>query len=60
MRTKMQLPAVLAMVMGGLVSMGLVAPANATGTTQIGGDAVYDTAVCNKPPKGSRAMTGCG
>ena len=46
------------MVMGGLVSMGLVAPANATGTTQIGGDAVYDTAVCNKPPEGFTSYDG--
>ena len=58
MRTKMQLLAVLAMVMGGLVSMGLVAPANATGTTQIGGDAVYDTAVCDKPPEGFTSYDG--
>ena len=50
MRTKMQLLAILAMVMGGLVSMGLVAPANAAGTTQVGGDAVSDASGCNEPP----------
>ena len=58
MRMKMQLLAILAMVMGGLVSMGLVAPASAAGTTQIGGDAVSDASGCNKPPDGFTSYPG--
>jgi len=57
MRMKMQLPVVLAMVMGGLVSMGLMAPASAAGTTQIGGGAAYDATVCKKPPEGFTSYT---
>lgn len=52
MRTTMQRPAVLAMVMGGLLPMSLVAPANAAGTTQISGVGVYETAgECGPPPE---------
>ena len=44
MRTKMQRWALQGAVMGCLLSMGLVAPANAVGATQISGVGVYDDA----------------
>ena len=53
MRTKMQRWALQGVVMGCLLSMGLVAPANAVGTTQISGVGVDDDAAgseCGLPP----------
>ena len=51
MRTKVQRLALLSMLMGGLMSTGLMAPAQAAGTTQIGGDAGFGGA-CTDPPVG--------
>ena len=51
MRTKVQRMALLGMLMGALLGTGLMAPASAAGTTQVGGDAEYDTA-CTRPPEG--------
>ena len=52
MRTTMQRWALLGVVMGCLVAMGLVAPASAAGTTQISGSGYYDTtgSECGTPP----------
>jgi hypothetical protein len=53
MRTKMQRWALMGVVMGCLAAMGLVAPANAAGTTQISGSGYYDDAAgteCGPPP----------
>ena len=54
MRTKIQtIGAPLGVVMGSLLAMGLVAPANAAGTTQISGVGAYDDAAgseCGPPP----------
>ena len=53
MRTMMARWALLGVVMGCLVAMGLVAPANAAGTTQISGEGAYETAgECGPPPAG--------
>ena len=53
MRTTMQRWALLGVVMGCLVAMGLVAPANAAGTTQISGSGSYETnGECGTPPAG--------
>ena len=58
MRTKVQRLALLGMLMGALLGTGLMAPASAAGTTQIGGDAVFDTTVCNSPPAGFTSYEG--
>ena len=58
MRTKVQRFALLGMLMGALLGTGLMAPASAAGTTQIGGDAVYDTTVCDSPPEGFTSYPG--
>jgi hypothetical protein len=54
MRTKIRRLALLGMLMSGLLGMGLVAPANAAGTTQISGSGAYDTtgSQCGTPPAG--------
>jgi hypothetical protein len=52
MRTKIRRLALLGMLMGGLMSTGLMAPAQAAGTTQIAGDAVLDGVACDAPPAG--------
>ena len=54
MRTKIRRLVLLSMLMGGLLGMGLVAPANAAGTTQISGSGTYDTtgSECGAPPLG--------
>jgi len=44
--------------MGALLGTGLMAPASAAGTTQIGGDAVSDTTVCDSPPEGFTSYPG--
>lgn len=49
----MQRWALMGVVMGCLAAMGLVAPANAAGTTQISGSGYYDDAAgteCGPPP----------
>ena len=54
MRTTIQRLALLGAVLGGLLSVGLSAPASAAGTTQISGDAALDTTgQCGTPPAGS-------
>ena len=58
MRTKVQRFALLGMLMGALLGTGLMAPASAAGTTQVGGDAVYDTTVCDSPPEGFTSYPG--
>ena len=58
MRTKIRRLALLGMLMGALLGTGLMAPATAAGTTQIGGDAVFDTTVCNSPPAGFTSYDG--
>jgi len=54
MRTTNGRLALLSMVMGGSLAMGLVAPANAAGTTQVSGSGSYDTtgSECGTPPAG--------
>lgn len=53
MRTTMQRWALLGVVMGCLVAMGLAAPANAGATTQISGSGFYETrGECGTPPAG--------
>ena len=54
MRTKIRRLMLMGMLMGGLLGMGLVAPANAAGTTQISGSGTYDTtgSECGTPPTG--------
>ena len=52
MRTKVQRVALLGMLMGALLGTGLTAPVSAVGTMQVGGDAEYDTTVCDSPPEG--------
>ena len=53
MRTTMQRWAPLGVVMGCLMAMGLVPPANAAGTTQISGSGFYETmGECGTPPAG--------
>ncbi len=52
--------ALLGAVLGCLVAMGLVAPANAAGYTQISGSAYYDDAAgteCGTPPEGFSDFT---
>ena len=58
MRTKVQRLTLLGMLMGALLGTGPMAPAGAAGTTQIGGDAVYDTTVCDSPPEGFTSYPG--
>ena len=58
MRTKVQRIALLGMLMGALLGTGLRAPASAAGTTQIGGDGVYDPTVCDSPPEGFTSYPG--
>jgi hypothetical protein len=59
MRTTMQRWALLGVVMGCLVAMGLVAPANAAGVTQFSGSAVYESAgECGTPPTGFDSYPG--
>ena len=53
MRTKVRRLALLAMLMGGLLGTGLIAPVNAAGTTQISGSGYYDDEFgteCGLPP----------
>ncbi len=54
MRTKIRRLVLLGLLVGGLLGMGLVAPANAAGTTQISGSGAYDTTgnECGPPPAG--------
>jgi len=52
MRKRMRPWALLSTVLGSLLSMGLMAPAQATGTTQISGDAAFEAGVCTTPPAG--------
>lgn len=53
MRTKIRRLALLGMLMGGLMSTGLITPAQAAGTTQISGDAAFDAAgSCGTPIAG--------
>ena len=53
MRTSMQRWPLLGMVMACVMAMGLVAPANAAGTTQISGSGFYETkGECGTPPAG--------
>jgi hypothetical protein len=63
MRTKTQRLALLGGLVGGLMSTGLMAPAQAAGTTQVDGDAISDGVTCDAPPAGfddypGLAMTG--
>ena len=59
MRTKVRRLALLGMLMGGLLGMGLVAPVNAAGTTQISGSGAYDItgSECGTPPAGFADFT---
>ena len=52
MRTKTQRLALVGVLMGSLLGMGSVAPANAAGTTQISGSGFYDVtgSECGTPP----------
>ena len=58
MRTKIRRLALLGMLMGALLGTGLMAPASAAGTMQLGGDAVFDTTVCDSPPEGFMSYPG--
>lgn len=58
MRTKTRRLAAFGMLMGGLLGTGLTAPVSATGTTQIDGDADYNTTVCDSPPAGFASYPG--
>ena len=57
MRTTTQRWALLGVAMGFLVAMGLVAPANAAGTTQISGSGYYHVTECGAPPTGFADFT---
>jgi hypothetical protein len=57
MRTKIRQLATSSMLMGAMLGTGL-APASAAGTTQIGGDAVYDATACSSPPEGFTSYPG--
>jgi hypothetical protein len=52
MRKKMQRLALLGVIMGGVLMMGLVAPVSAAGTTQIAGTSAFEDGVCSTPPAG--------
>ena len=61
MRTKIRRLALVGLVMGSLLGMGLVAPVNAAGTTQISGSGYYDDAAgteCGAPPAGFDSYPG--
>ena len=59
MRAKIQRLALLGMLMGGLMSTGMMAPAQAAGTTQIGGDAEFGGRGLHGPdPWGSTTIRG--
>ena len=59
MRPKIQRLTLLAMLMGGLMSTGMMAPAQAAGTTQFGGDAEFG-GPCTNPPRWVRRVSGAG
>ena len=61
MRTKIRRLALLGVLMGSLLGMGLVVPVNAAGTTQISGSGYYDDAAgteCGAPPAGFDSYPG--
>ena len=61
MRTKIRRLALLGVLMGALLGMGLVVPVNAAGTTQISGSGYYDDATgteCGTPPAGFDSYPG--
>jgi hypothetical protein len=59
MRTKVRRLAMLGTLTAGLLGMGLVAPVNAAGTTQISGSGAYDItgSECGTPPAGFADFT---